>query len=305
VVVVAVVIRRVVPTVAVFGALVALTAWTGTRLDAHRAAITLPEEFVYLPDAARLRPLALGYDNVLADLVWFRTIDYFGAHYTSDRAYPWLEAMCDLVTDLDPRAKHVYRFAALVLPWEAHDPDAAIRLLEKGVRALPEAWTLPYHLGVIQYLFKHDLDAAAAHLARAAEIPRTPPFVARFAAILQTRQQGPQTAIAMLERMRDQATTPHMREVIERSLADARAVWEIQTLERTVGTYRERHGRFPTSPEQLVEAGLLRSVPKDPFEGVYEIDPQTGAVRSSTGRVPLELHTSPLAERLQNGEHTP
>jgi hypothetical protein len=292
-------IRRAIPGLGGLVALALLVTWTGARLDVRRSTFTAPDELVYLPDAARLRPLALGYDNVLADVVWFRTIDYFGAHYASDKAYPWLAAMCDLVTDLDPRATHVYRFAALILPWEAHDPDAAIRLLEKGTRALPGSWRLYYHLGVIHYLFKADQDAAAASLARAAEQPKAPPFVARFAAILQTKRQGPQTTIAMLEQMRDQATSKETREVIERSLRDAQAAWDIQILSDTVATYRTQHGRLPATLGELVGAGLLRFVPPDRYGGVYELDPATGTVRSSTGRTPLALHTSPLAARLQ------
>lgn len=291
-------IRRTVPGLAGLLVLAILVTWTGTRLDERRAAFVAPDELVYLPDAQRLRPLALGYDNVLADLVWFRTIDYFGTHYSSDRAYPWLEAMCDLVTDLDPRAKHVYRFAALILPWEAHAPDAAIRLLKKGTRALPDAWILYYHLGILHYLFKADYDAAAAYLTRAAQKSGAPGFVARFAAILQTKRQGPQTTVAILEQMRDQATSKETREVIERSLRDAQAAWDVHALDETVATFRRRTGRLPASLDELVTAGLLRTVPPDRYGGAYELDPATGAVRSSTGQSPLELHTSPLAKRL-------
>jgi len=279
--------------------LATLVAWSGTRLDERRAAFAGADELIYLPDANRLRPLALGYDNVLADVIWFRTIDYFGAHYATDRAYPWLEAMCDLVTDLDPRARHVYRFAALILPWEAHDPDAAVRLLDKGIRAMPQAWNLHYHRGVIQYLFKGDFASASADLTRAAAQPGAPGFVARFAAILQTQQQGPQTTIAMLEQMRDQAMSEQTRQVVERSLRDAKAAWEIQALEEAVRTYRGRHSALPKSLAAMVRDGLIKFVPEDRYGGHYEIDQTTGAVRSSTGKVPMRLHTSPLAARLQ------
>jgi hypothetical protein len=293
---VVVAIRRTVPALAALVALAAVTTWTGTRLDRRLASVTAADdELVYLPDARRLRPLALGYDNVLADLVWFRTIDYFGAHYGSDRAYPWLEAMCNLVTDLDPRAKHVYRFAAVILPWEAHDPDAAI---QKGTRALPNSWLLQYHLGVIHYLFKGDFDAAAAYLTRAASKPKAPGFVARFAAILQTKRQGPQTTIAMLEQMRDQATSQQTREVIERSIRDAQAAWDMRVLDEAVAAYRAREGRLPASLDDLVTSRQLRVLPPDRYGGTYQLDPATGTVRSSTGHAPLALHTSPLAKRL-------
>src|SRR5215510_12440046 len=79
----------------------AIVADTGNRL--RHAGVPTAKEFVYVPDAHLLRPMALGYNNVLADLLWFRTISYFGEHYRGNRQYPWLARMCDLVTDLDPR----------------------------------------------------------------------------------------------------------------------------------------------------------------------------------------------------------
>ena len=123
-------------------------------------------------------------------------------------------------------------------------------------------------------------------------------FVARFAAILQTKRQGPETTIAMLEQMRDQATSQQTREVIERSVRDAQAAWDIRALEDAVAAYRAREGRLPASLDDLVAAGQLRFVPPDRYGGTYELDPASGAVRSSTGRKPLALHTSPLAKRL-------
>ena len=37
-----------------------LVAWSGTQLDRRRAAFPRADELIYLPDANRLRPLALG-----------------------------------------------------------------------------------------------------------------------------------------------------------------------------------------------------------------------------------------------------
>jgi len=99
--------------------------------------------------------------------------------------------------------------------------------------------------------------------------------------------------------MRDQATSKEMREVVERSLRDAQAAWDMQLIEEAVATYRTRIGHLPTTLTEVVDAGLMRFVPPDRYGGVYELDPATGAVRSSTGKHPLALHTSPLAARLQ------
>src|SRR5215831_18573347 len=147
---------RVAALIVALGALAAVVAVTGTRLDRAATAAARADEPVYLPRAEYLRPISFGWQNVLADVLWFRTISYFGEHYRGDRTYPWLAQMCDLVTDLDPRAEHVYRFGGVLLPWEAGEVDAGVRLLEKGIAVFPDSWTLHYYLGVVRYLFQHD-----------------------------------------------------------------------------------------------------------------------------------------------------
>jgi len=175
---------------AALGGLAAVVAVTGAHLDRAATAAARVDEPVYLPRAEYLRPISLGWQNVLADILWFRTISYFGEHYRSDRTYAWLAQMCDLVTDLDPRAEHVYRFAGLILPWEANDVDEGIRLLEKGVRNLPESWLLHYYLGMTHYFFRNDADAAAEYLSTAARLPGAPPLVTRVAALMSGRRRN-------------------------------------------------------------------------------------------------------------------
>src|SRR5262245_6129982 len=283
---------RGVAAVATLGVLGAVVATTGNHL--RTAGTRADGELVYLPDARLLRPLVLGYNNVLADLLWFRTISYFGEHFRGDREYPWLGRMCDIVTDLDPRAEHVYRFAGLILPWAAHQPDEGIRLLAKGVANLPGSWLLRYHLGMTYYFFKRDTARAAASLVEAARLPDAPPLVGRLAVLLQAKQRGAASTLEFLRQMRETTTSPQMREVLERSIAEAEAALSIERLEEFVHTHRERTGHFPSDIAELVRAGFLAGEPPDPFGGHWMIDQQSGQVRSSTGRVPLAVHTTPL-----------
>ncbi len=276
-----------------------LTVGAARALE-KRAPVPIGDEhLVYLPDASRLRPLALGYDNALANVLWFRTISYFGAHVETDRAYPWLEAMCDLVTDLDPRAFHAYQFAGLILPWEAKNPDAGIRMLEKGLLHYPDSWLLHYYLGVIHYLFRDDTETAARHLERGAALPDAPAMVARFAALLRTRHGASETAIAVLEQMLESAASENTRRALEESLLDARAALDLEVLTKLVRQYRDERGALPPDLETLVDAGLLRWVPPDRYGGTYVIDADAATVRSSTGRAPTRLHESPTARSLR------
>ena len=265
--------------------MVAAATISNTRLD--RAALTANVEPVYLPKAEYLAPMALGWRNALADVLWFRTISYFGAHYRSDHTYPWLASMCDLVTDLDPRAEHVYRFSGVILPWEANQVDAGIALLQKGLRQFPDDWMLHYHLGFHYFFFKNDIDAALASLRSAMALPGAHPSLARLAAVLAQHQYGPETTLSFLQELADDVDNSEVRGVVEEHMREAQLSADLERLQAAVETYKQRtSGAPPPSLQALVDTGLLASIPADPFDKGYEIDPTTGAVRSASGRVP-------------------
>jgi tetratricopeptide (TPR) repeat protein len=265
--------------------------FTSLQLEAARPA-GLDVEPVYLPRAEYLRPLSLGYENALANGLWFRTISYFGKHYRSDRAYPWLAYMCELVTDLDPRAEYVYRFAGMVLPWEAREVDEGLRLLRKGIEALPNSWRLHYWLGFSYYFFKDDYDNAVRYLSKAAALPDASPSAARLATILHQHRYGPETTLSFLTELAGEVESPELREVLKEQMKETRLTADLQALNHAVEQFKSRFGRLPPSTHALVESGLIGKVPDDPFGGKYEIDPDTGHARSSTGRKPSRVHES-------------
>jgi hypothetical protein len=294
-------IRRVALAVA-FGGLTAVVWVTGTRLDETATTVARADEPVYLPRAEYLRPMSLGWQNVLADILWFRTISYFGEHYRSDRTYPWLAEMCDLVTDLDPRAEHVYRFAGFILPWEANQADAGIRLLEKGARQFPDSWTFQYFLGFQSYFFKNDYPTALTHLRRAAQLPGVHQSVAQLIAVLAAEQYGAETTLEFLAELERNVDSPELRAVVRENVQEARLAAALQSLNNAVEAYQQRYGHAPLTAEELVDTGLLPALPQDPFGGTFVIDPLTGTVRSSTGRQPSRLHQSKVRERAMRGE---
>jgi hypothetical protein len=52
----------------------------------------------------------------------------------------------------------------------------------------------------------------------------------------------------------------------------------------------------------IFERGILRGeLPREPFGGKWEIDQSTGQLRSSTGRVPRELHESAAVQARRQG----
>ena len=80
------------------------------------------QEVLYLPSGKGLEFISFGYKNFFSDILWFKTISYFGKHFGDDKNYKWLGHMCNLVTDLNPNALHVFRFCSNMLSWESEKP---------------------------------------------------------------------------------------------------------------------------------------------------------------------------------------
>jgi tetratricopeptide (TPR) repeat protein len=276
-------------------------AVTGRSLQAE-APQAIESGPVYLPRPEYLRWMSLGYDNVLADVLWFRTISYFGKHYRSDRTYPWLAYMCDLVTDLDPRAAHVYRFAGMVLPWEAGQAKDGLRLLIKATKVFPNSWLYPYWTGFIYYFFENDYKTAAEWMSRAAQLPGANPIAARLAALFAAHRYGPDATIDFLRELETEVNTEEMREVIRKNIREAKLAAQIDKLNQAVSLYRGRYGSIPPDLQELVRVHILERVPTDPFGGRYVIDGASGKVKSSTGHEPLQLYQSNLRKKILRGE---
>jgi len=271
------------------------------QLALERARLGEPPELVYAPPAKFLELVSLGYRHALADLLWFRTIDYFGRHYRKDRLYPWLAEMCERVTDLDPAAEHVYRFGGVILPWEANDIDAGIALLEKGVRNLPDSWTLRYMLGFSYYFFRDDLEGASRELRAALHLPDAPSFLAGLLAVIDSAHRGPNAALEFLQAALASSPVPEVRETIRQQIAELEFARTWGAVEAAIARYRELYGRTPSHVRELVRAGLLSAEPTDPFGGQFLIDANSGALRSSTGKTPKKLGSSKMREAILQG----
>ncbi len=269
-----------------------------TTLD-DRAAHHGEDEPIYLPHADLLRPLTLGYHNAFADVLWFRTINYFGKHYRGDRNYRWLSYMCDLVTDLDPLFEDVYEFGGVILPWEAGDVDGGLKLLAKGTAAIQDSWLLEYYLGFSHFYFRGDKATAAKHLATAAQLPDAHATVANLAAILTRESSGPEATLAFLSSLEKGSGATNLRSVIEKNLVETAAESAIVELNEAVDSYYRSAPEPLLTLERLVEAGVIDRIPRDPFGGRFILGTD-GKVRSSTGMEPSRTHAGPAHEQVGN-----
>src|SRR6266581_2535454 len=162
------------------------------QVDQVRTGATL-QEVLYISSPKLLKRLSLGYDGLLADVYWTRTVQYYGGmHHTGGGDYALLEPLLNITTQLDPHLIPAYEFGGTFLsakpPQGAGVPQKAVELVEYGIRSNPEDWHLYYDLGFIYYMDLKDYRGAADAFMRGSQVPNAHPFLRILAA--QMAQHG-------------------------------------------------------------------------------------------------------------------
>ena len=143
------------------------------------------ESMSYLPSSDHIKPFLLGFESSFANYLWIKTELYFGGHLITDRDYPWLIKMLDIITRLNPHFYPAYEFAGLLVPDLCNDPQAARIILERGIAAIGDKkWTLAFYMGILYYKYYGDTYTAARYFTLAASVPSD--FSARLTSLAYT-----------------------------------------------------------------------------------------------------------------------
>jgi tetratricopeptide (TPR) repeat protein len=261
-------------------------------LDAGRPTLRAvgADDAPYLsPDAARR--LALGFDGLAADWYWLNALQYIGRKIEEQAKNPRLKydqavqldrikavdpaalvRLFEMITTLDPRFTAVYEFAAVVLP--AVDVQAAIVLLEKGIRENPEEWYLHQQLAYI-YWQRGDNLAAADAFRRGARMTRAR-WMEHMADRVEAKGDDPQVARAMYARMYEQAQDEQVKEWARRRLMELSSLEERAAIRRVLTAFVAEEKRCPRAWREtsaaLASAGLRTrpdGAPLDPSDAPY------------------------------------
>ena len=256
---------------------------------------------LYLRSPETVRRLSLSYTALVADLYWVRAVQYYGGtrlSHDANRNYDLLYPLLDITTTLDPAFNIAYRFGAIFLaapfPGGAGRPDLAIALLEKGFRANPRRWHYLYDVGFVHYWELGDFKGAARWFERAADVPGAPWWLRSLAAVTAT-QGGDRRASRLLWQVQlDNAENDWVRDSAATRLRQLDALDQIDALNDALGQYASRTGATPRRWEDVIRAGLLPRVPRDPAGVPYIIDPGSGAITVSPDS---DLYPLPVGPR--------
>jgi tetratricopeptide (TPR) repeat protein len=188
----------------------------------------------------------------------------------------------DVLTTLDPQYAYAYYAGGVTLGDLANRPDLSIRLLEKGVKANPDVWNIPFLLGYNYYFLLGDPAKGAEYIMEAARLPDGPAYLPGLATRMAAEAGSPDTALAFLEARLLDTQDLQTRESLANRMKEVIIERDIRILESAVETYRTQHQTLPATITDLVVAGAISSLPQEPFGGDYRLDTQTGSVSSST-----------------------
>lgn len=250
-------------------------------LDTTRAGIPKLQRMSYLPDGNILKVAALGYREVVADVLWLQVIQAMGDKRVSTETGQWIYRALDVVTTLDPKFVRAYEAGAHALCTIVVMPEESNRLLEKGIRHNPQEWRLPFLLGFNLYFELGDNHKAAEAMTLAARIPGAPEIITRLAAKLLVSAKSPQQAVELLAKIYEDASDENVKRLLEQRLREAIVERDLAVFENAIERFQAQHSQRPARLDQLVQAGLLRELPQEPFGGHYHYNAETGEVRSS------------------------
>ena len=126
--------------------------------------------------ASVLKYLSFGFNNVIADMYWIRTIQDLIQWNEKDQFY--VDYFKNIST-LDPKFEYPYLFGIFVVPTNKSPQflnEIAI-VADRGIEALPENWQIPFYLSTKYKLITQDLNKTAYYLNLAASRDTAPESV--------------------------------------------------------------------------------------------------------------------------------
>lgn len=195
---------------------VAGVAFSAGDFAADRSREIRPEDpsvgVSYLPSSEALRVVSMGYENVMADVLWLRTVTYYGAWRKGDHGLEFFRALTDRIVDLDPLFLDGYKFGAYVLADDMNSMESALALTAKGMEAMPDEWELPFLNGLLYYTVQLETGPAAEWFQRAAAMDTAPEMAKRFAAFVTGRSGDLEKAYALWDYVYQTTANPEMRQ---------------------------------------------------------------------------------------------
>lgn len=181
------------------------------------------ESLMYIPSGEFLRVSALGHPALVADLLWIRTINYFGLHALGDRNYAFLPSLIKAINVLDPDWEFPFHFAGIILGTEAGMVREANKILVDASEKFPDEWEFPFYLGFNYFHTLQNSHCGAKYIFRASSLPGSPAYLKPLAAKLSKEGNSIGNHLAMCNRLLSMTEDKGLRDQIIKNCKEALA----------------------------------------------------------------------------------
>ncbi len=263
------------------------------RIDAQRVSISEERDDVLLRSGKLVKAVSLEYAPLLADIYWTRVVQFYGNKHVRGQAnLELLWPLLDITTTLDPNLVISYRVGAIFLsqaaPSGAGRPDLVGQLIQRGIQANPDYWRLYEDLGFVYYFDLKDYPKASEAFLEGSKKPNALIWMKIMAARIAAEGESYETSLFLWKDIYDSTADPQVKVNALRHLELLKVKEDCKQLDAFANEYVKRYGKRPARMSDLVQAGLIRGIPRDPKGYAY--------VLGEDGKAELNLE-SPLLER--------
>lgn len=248
------------------------------RMDVVRRDLPPGYEVLYLPTGKHVKLLSFGYQQLLADVVYLWSIQYTTDPRVPDR-FERVEHMYEIINNLDPLYSDPYHIGAMMMAYEMNNVPMALRLLDRGIRNLPQNWNIPMDAGFYAYMQLHDYQRAIRYFDAAMQRPGAPALLRRMKADMYQRQGDIETARDYWHEIYTEATDERTRRIGYNHYFDLSQAVDLRTLRRAIAAYSAAKGHHPSRLARLKEESFLAEIPRNPDGEEYLYNPRTGDVQ--------------------------
>jgi hypothetical protein len=242
--------------------------WKSLPSDSHSG--------VVIPSLV-LKMSSLEFKGLVSDLLFIQALMFEGGTYMRKEEprmrpeeWKWLNKVLTASTDLDPYFLDPYLLANSHMTWEGGMIRETNILLEKGMRFRDRDWLLPFFAGFNSFFFLNDNARAAEFLVAASERPGPSKQLLSLASRLSYRGKRTENALLFLETVLNKTDDERQKKEYATRI---RALKARLILEKSVSAYKKKFGRAPIALQRMVERGILKETPKDPYGGNFRIGP--------------------------------
>ena len=247
------------------------------KVDAERTALRLEADELTLRSPGVMKKLSLEYAPLMGAIYWTRAVQYYGQkHHLGDQNLGLLWPLLDISSTLDPNLIVAYRFGATFLsdaaPRGAGEPEKAVELLERGIKANPEYWRFYQDLGDVYYFDEKNYLKASQAFEEGSRNPAALPWMKTMAAKIAAEGGSLETSYALWLDVYQTSTNKDMRKNAEDHLRLVQAEMDIREINKTADAYEKGTKHRATRISELVQAGLLPGQPRDPDGFAYVLN---------------------------------